>query len=81
MNYLKKVNNINTTDTSDLVKKADYNTKIYEIGNKITDHNHNKYIITQEFHKLTTDNFPARLARVNLAIKNDIAYFIKKHKF
>ena len=28
MNQLRKVNNIKTTDTSDLVTKTDYNTKI-----------------------------------------------------
>ena len=30
MNQLKTVNNIKTTDTSDLVKKTDYNAKIIE---------------------------------------------------
>ena len=32
-----------------LVKKTDYNTKIYETEKKITDHNHDKYITTSEF--------------------------------
>ena len=40
--------NISTTDTSDLVKKTDYNTKISEIENKINDHDHVKYITAQE---------------------------------
>ena len=31
---------------NDLVKKTDYNTKITEIGKKLTDHNHEKYITT-----------------------------------
>ena len=31
------------TDTSDLVKEADYDTKIGEIEKKILDHNHDKY--------------------------------------
>ena len=31
---VKKVNNINTTDTSNLVAKTDYNTKINEIVKK-----------------------------------------------
>ena len=39
---VKKVNSINTTDTSDLVKKTDYNTKVNEIEEKITDHDHDK---------------------------------------
>ena len=38
-------------------KKADYNTKISEIDNKITtDHDHDKYITTQEFNQLTSEN-------------------------
>ena len=34
-------------------KKFDYNTKIDEIEKKIIDHDHEKYITTQEFNKLT----------------------------
>ena len=38
------------SNVSNLVKKIDYNTKIIEIENKITtDHDHDKYITTQEF--------------------------------
>ena len=73
-----KVNNINITDNSDLVKKIGYNTKLEK---KITDHDHTKYIITQEFNKLTSDRFVARLAQANLASKNDIANFVKKTDF
>ena len=43
---VKHVNNIKTTDTSDLVKKTDYNTKFNEIEQKGWS---NKYITTQEF--------------------------------
>ena len=78
---VKKVNNINTIDTSNLVKKTDYNTKIYEIEKKITDHDHDKCITTQEFNKLTSDYFTARLAQANLASKKDIANFVKKTDF
>ena len=60
-------------------KKIDYNTKLIEIEENITDHDHNKYITTQEFNKLTSKNFAARLAQANLASKNDIADFVKKH--
>ena len=43
-------------------KKTNYNTKISEIENKIaTNHDHDKYITTQEFNKLTSENFTARL--------------------
>ena len=34
----KKINTIKTTNTSDLAKKVDYNTKVNEI--KKTDHDH-----------------------------------------
>ena len=43
---LNKVNIIQTTDCSNLVKKTDYNTKINEIEKQITDHHHEKYITT-----------------------------------
>ena len=69
--------NINATDPSELVKKADYKTKINEIEKKITDDNHDKYITTQEFNKLKS-YFITRLAQANLAFKNDISDFVKK---
>ena len=51
--------------------------KISEI--EITaDHDHNRYIATQEFNKLTTENFIARLPQANLENKNDIATLVKK---
>ena len=34
-------------------KKTDYDTKIREIEKKVTDHDHDKYITTPEFNKLT----------------------------
>ena len=65
---------------SNLVKKKkDYNTKINEIEKKITDHD--RYITTQEFNKLTAKNFAARLKQANLASKNDIVSFVKKDRF
>ena len=57
---------------SNLVKrKTDYNTKISEIESKMNNHNHDKYITTSEFNKLTTENFKAKLAQANLVIKID----------
>ena len=44
-------------------KKTDYNT--IEIEKKITDHDHDKYIATPEFNKLTERNFAARLKQAN----------------
>ena len=56
---------------SNLIKKNDYNTKHSEIENKIaTDHDHEKNITTQEFNKLTSENFTARLNQANLASKS-----------
>ena len=48
---------------------------------KMLDHVHDKYITTQEFNKLTVENFAARLKQANLASKNDIADFIKQTDF
>ena len=62
--------------------KIDYKTKINKIENEITtDHDHDKYVTTQEFNKLTSENFSARLAQANLANKFDIANFVKKKNF
>ena len=70
-------------NTSELVKKTDYNAKITEIEGKIphvsslatkaykklTDHNHDKYIVTPEFNTMTVSVFNARLAQANLITK------------
>ena len=69
-------------NVSNLVKKTDYNTNISDIKNKITvHHDHDKYVTTQEFSKLTAQSFTSRLAETSLARKNDIANFIKKTGF
>ena len=52
-----------------MVKKADYNTKVKEIENKLNNPNHDKYIDTQEFNKLASDVFNARLTQANLVTK------------
>ena len=51
--------------------KRKFNTKINETEKKITDHNHDKYVSTPEFNKLTAENFVARLAQANLVTKTD----------
>ena len=38
--------------------------------------NHDKYITTQEFNKLTAENFAGRLKSVNLTSKIDVADFV-----
>ena len=75
MNWLNKVNAIQTTDSSNIVKKADYATKIEETEKKIINHDHDKYITTLEFIMLTTENFEAKLAT-----KGDIQILMKKFK-
>ena len=52
-------------NVNNLVRKTDYNTKNSEIENKITDHDHDKYIITPKFNKLAEENFTARLKQAN----------------
>ena len=74
---VKNFNNIDTADTNDLVKTWLLH-KNNEIEKKITDHSHEKYITTEQFNKLTADNFTARLPQANLAIKNDFADFRKQ---
>ena len=56
---------------SSLVKKIDYDTKITEIGKKLADHNHDKYITTPGFNTLAADVFNARLAQASLITKAD----------
>ena len=64
---------------SNLVKE--YDTKISEIEKKITDHDHDKYITTPEFDKLTAENFATKLAQAYLASKSGIANFVKNRDF
>ena len=73
---VKKVNTIETTDTSNLVNKADYDTEIYETKKEILHHNHDKYITTQKLNKFTADNFAVRLV-----VKPDISDFVEKTDF
>ena len=56
----KKIPNI-----SSLVKKTDYNIKITEIEEKLTNHNHDKYITAPKFNKLKAEVLDARLTQAN----------------
>ena len=69
---------IETTDTSDLVKKEEYNTKSSETKKNDHDFCH-KYITTQLFIKSTSENPTVRLAQAKLATKEDIVDFVKRH--
>ena len=55
------------SDVTNLVKKTNYDINITEV--KISDHD--KYITTSEFNKLTTENFATKLAQANLVTKTD----------
>ena len=48
---------------------------------EITYNDHDKYITTQKFNKLTSDNFTSRLEKASLANKNDISNFVEKTDF
>ena len=56
-------------DTSTLVIATVLDMKIGEVEKKIP--GHAKYITTQEFNKLTAENFAARLKQANLLDKTD----------
>ena len=46
--------------------------KTTEIGKKLTDRNHDIYITTPEFNKLTAKHFSAKLKQANLVTKTDL---------
>ena len=68
-------------NVSNLVKVTDYIIKINEDEKEITDHNHDKYIATPEFNKLTSENFAERLKQANLAGKSDNGILVNKTDF
>ena len=53
-------------------KKTDYDTKISELGKKLTDQNHDKYITSPEFNTLAANVFNGRLAQANLKTKKKL---------
>ena len=54
-----------------MIKKTNYDTKITEIEKKLTDHDHDKYIISSEFNNLAARVFDRRLKQADLATKTD----------
>ena len=70
---VRKVNAIQTIDTSNLVKKANDKTKIIESETKIPDHD--KYITTTELDKLMKNNLARRLKQAYLAKKMILPIF------
>ena len=74
---VENVNAVQTIDTGNLVKRADYNTTFEEIENKV--HHPDKYITTTEYNKLTIENFAEGLKQANLGNKNDFFHFLQKN--
>ena len=58
-------------NVSNLVKKQIITLTLQKLKIKINNHNHDKYIDTQEFNKLSADVFNARLAQANLITKTE----------
>ena len=58
-------------DVSSPIKETDYNTKVTKIENKLSNHNHDKYINTSEFNTLAANVFNARIVQANLITKAD----------
>ena len=58
-------------DVSSLIKKQIITQKLLKLKKKLTDHNHDKYIITPECNTLAVSVFNARLAQENLITKTD----------
>ena len=84
-NEMLKITNLTTTTTTLAAvenKIPNVSEKLVKLKKKVTaDHDHGKYITTQEFNKLAAENFTARLAQANLESKSDIANFVKKTDF
>ena len=64
-----KISQNKIPETSSLVTTTVLNIKASEVENKIRDHA--KYITTQEFDKLTTENFDAKPTQANLVSTTD----------
>ena len=62
-----------TTDTSNLVHEADYDTKFNKILKTFTDYDHAKYITPQKINKLMLEYFTPRFLQVHSTGKTDIA--------
>ena len=75
---LKKLTILRLMVLASWLKRLTMTQKLLKLKKKILDHNQDKYITTQEFNRLTSENFGAKLKRANLASKNDMADFVKK---
>ena len=73
---VKKTKLINAVENgipnvSSLIKKTNHDKKVSKLEDKLTDHNHDKNIITPDFNTLAGNIFNARLAQANLITKTD----------
>ena len=62
------------------LKITNYDTKINELETKLTDHNHDKYITTPEFKKLTAEKFATRLRQAKANFDNKLISLHQKIK-
>ena len=68
---------LNTVEPS-VSQKNDYNTKINETEKKITEHNHDKYIIIKELNTFMAEISDLRLKRANKTnFDNKLRCYIK----
>ena len=58
---VKKFNSIQTINNVDLVKKAEYNTKIKEFWKKVT--NYDQHFTANQFNKLTKEKLAEKLKK------------------
>ena len=64
---INKIKTTQTTDASNLVRKLTITQKLVELKKKRLDHNHDKYVTTQEF------------KQANLVNKSDTTDFVKRN--
>ena len=57
-----------TPNVTNLVKKLTIAQKLIKLKKKNTDHDHDKDNTTEEFDKLTAENFSARLAQAKVIL-------------
>ena len=56
--------------TKKFKQKPDHDANILDIEKKVTDHDHDKYIITPEFNKLTVENFAGKISKSKFSYKD-----------
>ena len=62
----------------EVYSRKQINAKIPDIEKTVADHDHDQYITTSEFNKLTAENFKARFAQADLVTKTDFDSRLRK---